>query len=570
MTLTNEYTMISSRSEQPITGAYEEATSGKISDNDIQITAALRKQYPELNLTVTSAGNVPLLYFANLGYATAELDTTDEAIFRWRGYYGPRRRGEEGAIGDSTFFAKYHYKWADEDFIIYTILIGYGIIQYVLKEPGPGEDTMSHCAKTDAMMLACVTALTPDYAKYIWVYDQYWYQSTALWDEITKASWDNVILDPKTKKSLTKVCDEFFDSKETYAKFGVAWKRGLIFHGPVGNGKTVSIKALMHTMYERKPAIPTLYVKAAPNTYNISSVFNHARNNSPCLLIMEDIETIVNSSTRSYFFNEVDGLASNDGILMVASTNFLDKLDPGLAKRPSRFDRLFKFPLPDKDERTQYAAYWRKKILDRSASIGFPEKLCPAIADITDEFSFAFMQEAFVSTLLAIARGSSDGGDDDDYPSDGDDDSDGEDDGEDAQNIKVMHEMHRSRTHRTRERLSGRLFWRVIKTQVRILRENLDSSDGTDGNKDKDKSEQVMDLETAKAQACRATQEVLPLGVPERHQPLGGASGGPQGAASLPDVQKLHLMTTGAVQEGQAVPWHPDVSPKLAAIHGRV
>lgn len=46
-----------------------------------------------------------------------------------------------------------------------------------------------------------------------------------------------------------------------------------------------------------------------------------ARQMSPCLLVLEDIDTIVTERTRSYFFNEVDGLASNDGILMIASTN---------------------------------------------------------------------------------------------------------------------------------------------------------------------------------------------------------------------------------------------------------
>lgn len=35
------------------------------------------------------------------------------------------------------------------------------------------------------------------------------------------------------------------------------------------------------------------------------------------------------------------------------------KLDPGLAKRPSRFDRKYYFPLPVIAERIQYCEYWR-------------------------------------------------------------------------------------------------------------------------------------------------------------------------------------------------------------------
>lgn len=181
----------------------------------------------------------------------------------------------------------------------------------------------------------------------------------------------------------------------------------------------MSVKALMNTMYARDPAIPTLYVKSAPNTYNIAAVFAQARRTSPCLLIMEDIETIVTPRTRSYFFNECDGLANNNGILMIASTNYLDRLDPGLSKRPSRFDRKYLFPLPNANEREQYAQYWRAKIIERSkGEIDFPAKLCKAIAGITEDFSFAYMQEAFIATLLAIARG------------DGDDDHDDHDDHE--------------------------------------------------------------------------------------------------------------------------------------------
>ena len=81
-----------------------------------------------------------------------------------------------------------------------------------------------------------------------------------------------------------------------------------------GNGKTISIKALMKTLLDRKHPIPALYVKSAPQTYDIRNVFNQARALSPCILILEDVETIVTPQTRSYFFNEMDGLENNDGL----------------------------------------------------------------------------------------------------------------------------------------------------------------------------------------------------------------------------------------------------------------
>ena len=105
---------------------------------------------------------------------------------------------------------------------------------------------------------------------------------------------------------------------------------------------------------------------------------------------------------RSLFLNEVDGITNNDGILMVGSTNHLDQLDPGIAKRPSRFDRKYYFPYPDKQERIKYCEYWQGKLSDTN-DIEFPHRMCAAIAEITDGFSFAYMQEAFVAALLVIA-----------------------------------------------------------------------------------------------------------------------------------------------------------------------
>lgn len=191
---------------------------------------------------------------------------------------------------------------------------------------------------------------------------------------------------------------------------------------PPGNGKTISIKATMHTLYSRPDPIPTLYVRsltsyAGPEA-SLSSIFNKARQQAPCLLVFEDLDSIVTDAVRSYFLNEVDGLRNNDGILMVGSTNHLERLDPGISKRPSRFDRKYLFPDPTMEQRVQYCEYWRHKLLDNK-DIEFPEVLDKAIASITNGFSFAYIQEAFVAALLAIANA---GDDDDESKSEHDDD----------------------------------------------------------------------------------------------------------------------------------------------------
>jgi len=107
---------------------------------------------------------------------------------------------------------------------------------------------------------------------------------------------------------------------------------------------------------------------------------------------------------------------------MIGSTNHLDKLDPAFKSRPSRFDRKFEFKDPDEGERVLYCEFWRRKVLKSGGDEGgggkgaveFPKLLCQRIAGITTGFSFAYLQEAFVGALLAIAAEEDDDDDDND------------------------------------------------------------------------------------------------------------------------------------------------------------
>lgn len=448
MSEAEEFTMVTSSSHQKVFDDYEEVNSGHAYDLDTSIRAALKRQFPELNLTVAPAKNVPLLQFAAAGNATAELDITTDSIERMRYfYYGSARSGIPDQLAEARTFAKYHIKWGSEDFILYTVFMGtyIGIYNYILKEPGKGETTNSHCAVTDALIYAVGSFFAIHDENFIYVYDGYWTANKALWNEVQKANWKDVILNEEMKKTLTELMEKFFESKDIYKDLGVPWKRGVIFHGPAGNGKTISIKALMHSLSEIKEAsIPALYVKSAPRTYDIRSIFTQARYMAPCMLILEDIDTIVTPGSRSYFFNEVDGLENNDGIFMVASTNHLDRLDPGLSSRPSRFDRKYLFPMPSEEERIMYCDYWREK-LSNKPSIKFPKQLSPAIAAITQDFSFAYLKEAFVATLIVIAGNRSEerfgGGDDDDN-----------------------------------DPLDDYELWREIKKQIKLLRDDMDNT----------------------------------------------------------------------------------------------
>jgi len=134
----------------------------------------------------------------------------------------------------------------------------------------------------------------------------------------------------------------------------------------------------------------------------MADVFNKARQLSPCVVILEDLDSLINNQNRSFFLNQLDGLEGNDGLLVIGTTNHFDELDPGLSTRPSRFDRKYLFDDPDPEERVLYAKYWQEK-LKGNKNISYPDLLVDEVASSTEQFSFAYLKEAFVSSLMLLA-----------------------------------------------------------------------------------------------------------------------------------------------------------------------
>lgn len=189
---------------------FQDLTSAKTADHDIQYLTALRKAHPELIVTSTPATNCNLIAFAASGNAVAELDTDTDSVAKWRGWVPSRRRGQQGGLGEVTFFAKYHYSWKGEDFILYTV----SGMQYVLKEPQKGEHVLANSSVTDALLRTVGQWQSAD-EQFVWVYDNYWVRNKDLWNEVQKAEWKDVILDEGMKKALTEVSEKFFDNKGT-------------------------------------------------------------------------------------------------------------------------------------------------------------------------------------------------------------------------------------------------------------------------------------------------------------------------------------------------------------------
>ena len=398
--------------------SYFDHSSGKRINTDVVLIEAIRSQYPNLDLTVAPQGRLNLLAYASAGFAkvTPLEDSVTDPVYgpgvKWRSYAPPSHRLDPspGYMVERVIFGKYMYKWKDQEAILYIAEGRDGGSYY----PSPTlHYVLSNASHKVDELIKDATKWGSELHNEVWVFDGgYWQKSAELYRSVQKSTWDSVILDEDMKKALIADVENFFDGRQTYEDLKVPWKRGVIYYGPPGNGKTISIKAMMHSLYQRgkegdsRLAVPTLYVRTLTSfggpEYSLAQIFGKAREQAPCYLVFEDLDSIVSDHVRSYFLNEVDGLKSNDGILMVGSTNHLDRLDPGIAKRPSRFDRKYYFPNPDYDQRMQYAKFWQGKLKDNK-DLDFPDELCGKIAEITPKFSFAYMQEAFVASLLAIA-----------------------------------------------------------------------------------------------------------------------------------------------------------------------
>lgn len=162
-------------------------TSARTADHDLQYVTALRAANPDMVVTAIPTANIPLLAFAGSGFATFEVDKETDGFASWRGYAGPSRISREGQLAESVQFAKYHYKWGTEDFILYAV----GTVQYVLKERRGLEHPLGPSNATDALIKAVGGWLLNDV---VWVFDGYWYQDKKLYEQVHKMTWDKVIL----------------------------------------------------------------------------------------------------------------------------------------------------------------------------------------------------------------------------------------------------------------------------------------------------------------------------------------------------------------------------------------
>jgi chaperone BCS1 len=167
----------------------------------------------------------------------------------------------------------------------------------------------------------------------------------------------SIILPHELGERLLASVSRFFESKAIYRDRGIPYRRGYLFHGPPGCGKSSFVLALASHF-----GLPIYMLNMASETMS-DSVLERLLLKLPegSLLLLEDIDAVQynreaaddaparfgrSSVTLSGLLNSLDGVAAYENSILVCTTNHMNRLD-GALMRSGRIDELIEFPLPD-------------------------------------------------------------------------------------------------------------------------------------------------------------------------------------------------------------------------------
>ncbi|CAO1312801.1 unnamed protein product [Diamesa tonsa] len=211
---------------------------------------------------------------------------------------------------------------------------------------------------------------------------------------------------------------DYLKSPERYQKLGAKVPRGALLLGPPGCGKTLLAKAVA-----TEAKVPFLSMNGSEfiemigglGAARVRDLFKEAKTRSPCIIYIDEIDAIgrqragtggmggqssgESEQTLNQLLVEMDGMASKEGVLMLASTNRADILDNALL-RPGRFDRHILIDLPNLAE--------RKEIFERHLSVikleEAPTSYSSRLATLTPGFSGADIANVCNESALHAAR----------------------------------------------------------------------------------------------------------------------------------------------------------------------
>jgi SpoVK/Ycf46/Vps4 family AAA+-type ATPase len=220
------------------------------------------------------------------------------------------------------------------------------------------------------------------------------------WDDasvVSRCDWDQLVLDPTIVSLLKDDFESFFEREGWFRKMRLPFRRGYLLHGPPGNGKSTAIRAMMTS--RGLTAYTIRFFDDKVDDEALERLFERAAQEAPAIVLLEDIDRSFPRTGPSktkislqQLLNCLDGIASGEGIITIATANEPTALDPAILRRPGRFDRVVLFADPTPELRREYFVRMHPAFADMNLDQAVEESA---------GFSFAQLREAFIMAAQA-------------------------------------------------------------------------------------------------------------------------------------------------------------------------
>jgi cell division protease FtsH len=182
-----------------------------------------------------------------------------------------------------------------------------------------------------------------------------------------KVTFKDVAGIDEAKEELSEIV-EFLKDPRRFQRLGGRIPKGVLMIGPPGTGKTLLAKAIAG-----EADVPFFSISGSDfvemfvgvGASRVRDMFEQGKKNAPCLIFIDEIDAVGRSrgtgmggghdereQTLNALLVEMDGIETQEGVIIIAATNRKDVLDPALL-RPGRFDREVRVNLPDVRGREQ-------------------------------------------------------------------------------------------------------------------------------------------------------------------------------------------------------------------------